>query len=244
MNDENIDKLITDEVLRIRIGKIFNEPKKSKWERIFSHPLSIVIVGFLLTGIIGTGLSYYINSNQLKGQEIKARKENGILAINKISEMMYQRYTAAALLASSLKRNSAVEELKERKKMYDDAYFRWNTNILIIELTVRGLTSDTVYSKIEGKIEHCLKDHFSNIDQYLTDGYDARLEKRTWQYDSTFAKNELQDCLNCSYTIINYLWIRANLYDNQKYESLQVIKDAENDLDKRCPCKEVNNEVD
>jgi hypothetical protein len=57
---------------------------------------------------------------------------------------------------------------------------------------------------------------------------------RKWAYDTGFIRSELKSCLDCSYAITNYLWVRTNLYGFEKYDSLEVIKDAENELNTRC----------
>jgi hypothetical protein len=153
MNDQEIDKIISDELLRSRIEKLANSPKKEFLNGFFSHPLVLLICGFLATGVLGNRISNKFSENQSRVQELKAKKENGIPAINKIAELMNQRYTATTLLASAIKRNAPLDEIKARKAIYDDSYIRWNTSLLVTQLTIRALTIDTVYSKIESKLQ-------------------------------------------------------------------------------------------
>lgn len=237
---KKIDGIISDEDLRLRIRKIIPEQKQSSLEKLSRHPLFALFVGFLLTWGIGGLLTDKLKSDQLENErkleQVKSKRENGILAINEITGLMYSRYAASTLLASSIKRKAPIEELKERKRIYDEAYLKWNTNIQTTQLTVRGLTSDTVYSKIEAVIQYCLMPHYNNIDINLTEGYDARMNSQNWTYDTLFLKQEFKSSLDCGYTISNYLWIRANLYGDEKYNTREVIKKAEEELKDRCQC--------
>lgn len=235
---DSTDKMISDEGLRLRIRKIIPEQKQSGLEKLSRHPLTTLVIGFLLTWGIGGLLTDKLKAsnleNQRKSDQIREKRENGLLAISKITELMYDRYTVSTLLASSLKRKAPLEELKERKKLYDESYLKWNKNLQITQLTVRGLTTDTAYSKIEAVIQHNLVPHYQAIDSRLTNGFDARLKNQSWTYDSLFIINELEKTRGCCYTISNYLWIKANLYGDEKYRSLQVVKQAENELYSRC----------
>lgn len=54
------------------------------------------------------------------------------------------------MLAASLRRNVSLPEIVERKKLYDDAYFKWNTNHQANLLMIRQLRDEKVYSDFEG----------------------------------------------------------------------------------------------
>ncbi len=119
-NKNNIENIIKDEELRLRIRQIIPEQKQSKFEKLTRHPLTTLIIGFLLTWGIGGMLTEQLKLNNLENDRklaaINAKRENGKLAITKITNLMYNRYTASTLLASALKRKASPEELKERKK--------------------------------------------------------------------------------------------------------------------------------
>lgn len=91
----------------------------------------LLLAGFLLTTIVGTVLTSWYSSRQLEQQkrieQIKAKQEAGLTAISRISELMYERYTTAMFLASALKRDAPLEEIKERKKLYDLPPINWTS---------------------------------------------------------------------------------------------------------------------
>jgi hypothetical protein len=64
--------VITDEVLRHRIRSLMNEKSKpSKLQTISTNPLVSVVVGFVLTALVGGALTYYYGRQQ---QELAARR--------------------------------------------------------------------------------------------------------------------------------------------------------------------------
>lgn len=211
-----------------------------------THPITLLVVGFALTWGVGDRLTNHFNKQELETQkrleQIKTKQESGLAAVTKISELMYERYATASFLASALKRNGDIEEIKQRKQRYDDAYMKWNTQLQTTQLIVRGLTSDSTYSNMEAFIQYGLRPHYNNLDLYLTQGYDSRLKAKSWEYKTTPIRAELTRCLDCCYAISNYLWIRSNLYGSEK-TSLPFLRKADEELALRCPKQSVDRRV-
>jgi hypothetical protein len=71
-DSQKISSLITEEVLRSRIrGLIGPTTKRSRLEAISTNPSVAIVLGFVLTGIIGGFLAYYYGRQQ---QELAARR--------------------------------------------------------------------------------------------------------------------------------------------------------------------------
>ncbi|MFY9622680.1 MAG: hypothetical protein WAQ99_22890 [Pyrinomonadaceae bacterium] len=71
-DSHKISSLITEEVIRSRIrGLIDPTAKRSRLEAISTNPSFAVVLGFVLTGIIGGSLAYYYGLQQ---QELSARR--------------------------------------------------------------------------------------------------------------------------------------------------------------------------
>jgi len=67
--------ILSDEALRSRIRKIIEEPRAlPAWERLSKNPLTAVLIGFLLTGVIGALLTYHFNG-KLKTLELERNAE-------------------------------------------------------------------------------------------------------------------------------------------------------------------------
>jgi hypothetical protein len=79
INNLKASDVVEDEVLRFRIRKLIDEPPPaSTWKRLSANPLASVIVGFLLTGLIGGLLTNYYNIKQkeLEAQRTKEQRES------------------------------------------------------------------------------------------------------------------------------------------------------------------------
>jgi hypothetical protein len=62
---ELVGRIVDDEVLRARIRKIADEPAPpSKWKAFSTSPLTGIVLGFVLTGILGASLTYWYNTKQ------------------------------------------------------------------------------------------------------------------------------------------------------------------------------------
>jgi hypothetical protein len=65
VENSGLHSVIDDEVLRSRIRKLIDEkPSPSTFQQVSTNPLTSIIIGFLLTGLIGGFLTYYYNRKQ------------------------------------------------------------------------------------------------------------------------------------------------------------------------------------
>ena len=98
------------------------------WERLAEasrHPLVLTLVGFILTGILGAGLTWRLNDISRERDEERTTQEHAIAAVQEIVDLINERRTRAIVLAYAIRRSSE-EETKARKAAYDDVYVRWN----------------------------------------------------------------------------------------------------------------------
>ena len=73
-NSPDLHSTISDEVLRSRIRELIEEkPAESLFKRFSTNPLAAVIIGFLLTGLIGGFLADYYNRKQ---KELETQRTN------------------------------------------------------------------------------------------------------------------------------------------------------------------------
>jgi hypothetical protein len=90
------------------------------------HPLTLTIVGFFLTGMLGTYITTLLHNTEAERAATEARRERGIAAIHEIADLVNERRTRAVMVSSAIKRHSPAEA-EVRKAAYDDVYTRWNT---------------------------------------------------------------------------------------------------------------------
>jgi hypothetical protein len=152
-----------------------NESDDISRDRVLAHPLTSVVVGFVLTGLIGWVLTNWYNERQKQNDLARARYENGTAAAQEFAQIVYRRYTRATMLYSALLRNADLDEVRQRKRDYDEAYADWGANLQSNLFVIRKLTGKMEYSALESPVEHTLVPAFTAIDTCLTQAYDARV---------------------------------------------------------------------
>ena len=116
--------------------------------RFFSHPLTITVVGFVLTGVIGAVFTWWLNSLSTereieRGDRVRiaqldaAAHTRAVEAVKELTDLINERRTRAVLVASSIYRGAAITEAEARKTAYDDVYVRWNTKLPSVSLRIR-----------------------------------------------------------------------------------------------------------
>ncbi len=108
-----------------------------------------------------------------------AKHQNRRQSVEKIVNLVYERRTRAGLLASAIRRNADVEEVRHRKQAYDEAYVDWNKNVMINLFAMREVAGDLKFTSLEPVFEDNLVSALADVDRCLTKAYDARMAGRT-----------------------------------------------------------------
>ena len=160
-------------------------------------PLLIFVLGFVVNQSIRS------RDDVLKQAETnRLRSEQRQTAVQNLSRFIYERRARAEMLASALRRNVSLEEIIERKKLYDDVYVRWNANHQANLLLVRQLLEEKQYSEFEALLEfHLVRNIFAPLDQCLTSAYDRRLGGALGgaTLEQCSARELIQRALDCGY---------------------------------------------
>jgi hypothetical protein len=237
-----LDQTITDELLRGRIRRASKQAEhpQSALEKLSKNPLFGIVVGFLLTWGVGTILTNNYRdareASEKDKQSIEKRRDLNVRGVNELSRIMYERRTATVMLASSLFRNAPLAELTKRKGDYDSAFVKWNRELQVTQLTIRGMVEENKYSEVESYVQYGLVPHFTRLDEALTAAYDAKLHSphEPTAMKSSDISGDLSATLDCAYCITNYLWTIANPQIVDK-DGRQPQESAKQELEKRCP---------
>jgi hypothetical protein len=217
---DQLTTLISEEILRERVKNILQDGKRtSSWAGIFSHPLTAVVVGFVLTGVVGFFLSWSFNekakerdriynAREREIAEAKIFSEASVKAVQDFSRAVYARHTRAMMLLSSLRRKAPPEELRERKKLYDEAFVDWGVNQQANLLEIRRLTKSIRFTSFENTVEKRFMPLLTNLDNCLTKAYDESTRKGTPDsiLGSCKANELLNETLNEGYDLTNSLY--------------------------------------
>jgi hypothetical protein len=79
------------------------------------HPLIVVLVAFVLSGVLGTLFSNWISGRQSEIEQLRLAAESRKAAVQNLSRYVYERRARADMLASSFRRGASKDEIRERK---------------------------------------------------------------------------------------------------------------------------------
>jgi hypothetical protein len=226
-DQEQFRALVDDEVQRLAIRELIQGPRtKRTWVDYLRHPLISVVVGFLLTGVVGTLLTHYFQAQEKKA----LLQREAYNHIRQFSQAGARRITEAAYLRSALLRPVQETILEARKNSYDESAKQWNTDLIKHLLTFREYAESRDPIFIERNIEDDLVPIFRAVDVCLTEEFDdvqgtnssdlAKHEGRLicWvrvgdKEDAVELASLLEASRVCSYEISTLLfsWVAVNL---------------------------------
>jgi hypothetical protein len=108
------------------------------------HPLANVVIGFLLTGVLGTMLTqYYIaqREQQAKQHELASTRKESIAELSALNAEYLAR---AEMFLAAVDRGDAGSA-KELKTMFDDAAVRWRTETSPTLMAARDVLPPEIY---------------------------------------------------------------------------------------------------
>lgn len=155
------------------------------------------ILNGIITASVGAWLAQTYASYQSRRQ-----------AIETIAHLVYERRTRAGMVASAIRRNADIEEVRHRKQAYDEAYVDWNKNVMLNLFAIREAAGDLKFSALEPLFEDHLIAAMADVDRCITKAYDTRVANGD-------AKVPLEACrmadlhqfvLDCGATFANELY--------------------------------------
>jgi hypothetical protein len=170
--------------------------------QLITFALASAVINGIITASVGAWLAQTYNTYQSRRQ-----------AIATIAHLVYERRTRAGMVASAIRRNAEVEEVRHRKQAYDEAYVDWNKNMMLNLFAIREAAGDLNVSSLEPVFEDYLVSALADIDRCITKAYDARIA-------NTDAKAILEQCrmpelhqyvLDCGATFTNELYKMTQL---------------------------------
>jgi hypothetical protein len=125
--------------------------------------ISAMING-LVTASVGAWLAQKYSATQTRRQ-----------SINAISTLFYERRIKGGMVVSAIRRNADIEELRYRKRSYDETFVDWNKNIRQNLFAIREVLGEKGSTTLEQDFEDLLVNPLSQIDACLTKAYDAKV---------------------------------------------------------------------
>jgi hypothetical protein len=125
--------------------------------------ISAVLNG-VVTACVGTWLAQTYATQQSRRKSVEA-----------LAHLIYERRTRAGMVVSAMRRNAALDEIRYRKRAYDEAYVDWNKNILLNLFVIREVGGELKFATLEKMFEDELVAAMADVDRCLTKAYDRKL---------------------------------------------------------------------
>ena len=97
------------------------------------------------------------------------------VSVQSMADLIYERRTRAGMVVSSLRRGADADELRFRKRAYDEVFVEWNKKIQNNVLQIREVMGARETTEFETMLQTLLVPAMSEIDVCLTKGYDLKL---------------------------------------------------------------------
>lgn len=129
-------------------------------------------------------------------------------AIQSLSTLFYERRTKAGMVVSSIRRGADIDEMRHRKRSYDEAYVDWNKNIRLNLFAIREAMGERAFSSLEQDFENQLVAPLAEMDSCLTRAYDLKISGKDAlpQLEACQMATLYQLTLDCGATFTNELY--------------------------------------
>jgi len=141
------------------------------------HPLVNVVIGFILTGVLGTAITQHFLDRRaketLEAQIALDRKK----AVQQFSELNESRRVRAEILLRAL-RSADSDALKPAREEYEKAYVAWSVEQQGVLLLLRDLLAPEDHQLVKARLQEVLVGKiFNPLRSCLTAAYDQRSDR-------------------------------------------------------------------
>jgi hypothetical protein len=130
--------------------------------------IAFAITSAVLNGLVTASVGAWLAQKYAAAQ---SRQQ----AIQSLSTLIYERRTKAGMVVSSIRRGADLEEVRHRKRSYDETYIDWNKSIRLNLFAIREAMGERAFSTLEQDFETLLVAPLAQMDGCLTRAYDLKI---------------------------------------------------------------------
>lgn len=216
-----------------------SEKKAEKDRSWVNHPLTNLVLGFLLTGVLGTALTQNFmdrrEREKLRSQAAIARKE----AVKELSQLMAARQLHAELFVEGIESGASSEEIGRLKAGHQEAYETWRLRRASTMLLAREVMSDAHYREFAGFINiRLVENTFVPIRSCISEIFSRSKQRQAalTAIERCKINDLLQRSVQCSDGILEALYVFAAAgTSNSRIADSDAISDATQGVEQACP---------
>lgn len=133
-----------------------------------SNLIVFALITAALNGIVTASVGAWLAQTYSSFQARRASAQS-------IADLIYERRTRGGMVVSSLRRGAELDELRLRKRAYDEVFVEWNKRIQNNVLQIREMIGAMESTMLEQQMQELLVPALTEMDACLTKGYDVRL---------------------------------------------------------------------
>ena len=118
----------------------------------------------IVTASVGAWLAQTYNAYQSRRNSIQ-----------NLSDLIYERRTRGGMLVSSLRRGADLDEVRFRKRAYDEVFVEWNKKIQQNVFQIRQVVGARAATETEKEFQDLLVSPLAHIDTCITKAYDLKM---------------------------------------------------------------------
>jgi hypothetical protein len=124
------------------------------------HPLAPVVIGFLLTGVVGGTLTNFYTLQRAAAERKQAQIEARTQAVTRLSALSTEQIPRAEHLLTALQSDTRGDDLDELVELYQAASIRWRSEASPALIAAREVLPADDYYRFRERVKGEFRDRF------------------------------------------------------------------------------------
>jgi hypothetical protein len=207
-----LNTLISEEVLRARVQKIIGAPKPQRWYwRMMDHQVFAIVLGFLLTWLLGTILTKSWENSKLETarqiEQERRETEARIAAFTDFLGTVYEQHARSSLVDDAFRNGAPIGELASLIQSEQEIFAKSESKAGVLTFTIRQLVPPSTYEKINNAMESGLIEPLRQARRNHGYMYYEMASRRTNEWKQVAALTSQMS--TCSATLTQAIWYNA-----------------------------------
>lgn len=129
-------------------------PQPSLVSSALRHPLAAVIVGFTLTGVVGTMLSNHMSYQRQQELEATRMRDARRTAVRDMARALSERLLRMQMVVTAILRHAPPEVVADLKKSHDEAEAKWFLVRPEVMILAREVIGESDYEAMRADMEN------------------------------------------------------------------------------------------
>ena len=123
--------VIDDELIRQRTRQLFGEKQQSKFSGFLRHPLTALVLGFILTGLLGALIQYQVDKSRRAAEQRELRRTAALSVVDSVALRLNRLYYDAGRYYEAIRQhpgNTAHINVLARQAQFDSSRTTFETH--------------------------------------------------------------------------------------------------------------------